>query len=85
MTAAFKNITKANDVTADVGLRISQAVTYTRLCGEVADRIELLFGKQGVQIFRIFKVEFNKLVIGVFTTANTVVVADVALGNTGAL
>ena len=81
MTAAFENIAKADNVTADIGLGIGQTIAYARLCGEITDGIKLLLGKQGVEIFSIFKVELYKLLVGVLATAHTVVIGDVTLRN----
>ena len=54
VATALENVQETDNVAIDIGVRILDRVAHARLCGEVNDLVELLFGKQ----------RFHRLAIG---------------------
>ena len=61
--ARFENVEKADNVCVNVGLRVGQTVTHSRLRREVTDAIELFGGKEPVDRLFVGKIELDKTVV----------------------
>ena len=56
----FQYVGKAHHITADVGSRILNRITHTRLSTQMTNRHKVVFSEQSRQIGRIFRSSLTK-------------------------
>ena len=62
LTASLEDVVEAEDVAVDVGIRISDAVAYTGLGGEVHDNLRLVLFKDTIDGSLVSNVSFKEVV-----------------------
>lgn len=63
MAARLKDIVETNDIALDVGVGVLDAIAYTRLCGEVDNDVEFVFGEEVIDQGLVGQIALDELII----------------------